>query len=207
MACNQEKAKLLHNYFDDHLTLLEKKEFENHLLQCDKCEAHLNDLWKTIAIVQSASHIEAPTNFTENVMKQLPKQKNTKRWKTWMRQHPFLLTAAVFTFVFILSLSSIWTEGKNGIVVSGDGHFIVDEERGVVIIPEGEKIKGDLLIRNGNIEIAGEVEGNITVINGEQLLASAGQVTGDIQEINQVFTWIWYQIKTSISDVSRFIKN
>lgn len=207
MACNNEKAKLLHNYLDESLTLLERKELESHLLHCDKCETHLNELRKTVAIIQSASHIKAPAGFTENVMKQLPKQKRTIKWKNWMRRHPFLLTAAVFTLVFILSLSSIWSEGNKELVVKGDGHFIVDEERGVVVIPEGEKVSGDLIVRNGDIEIAGEVEGNVTVINGEKYLASAGQVTGEIQEINQFFSWLWYHVKSFFADVNAFINN
>lgn len=206
MACNKQKAELLHNYLDESLTLLEKKELENHLFHCDTCEKHLNELRKTVALIQSASHIKAPANFTENVMKQLPKQRKTIKWKTWLRKHPFLLTAAVFTFVFILSLSSIWSEGKRDIVVKGDGHFIVDEERGLVVIPEGKKVSGDLIVRNGNIEVAGEVEGNIIVINGEQYLASAGQVTGEIQEINEFFSWLWYQVKSFFSDVNSFLK-
>ena len=106
-----------------------------------------------------------------------------------------------------MSLSSIWSEGNKELVVKGDGHFIVDEERGVVVIPEGEKVSGDLIVRNGDIEIAGEVEGNVTVINGEKYLASAGQVTGEIQEINQFFSWLWYHVKSFFADVNAFINN
>ena len=51
------------------------------------------------------------------------------------------------------------------------------------------------MVRNGKLKIEGEVDGNVTVINGEQYMASAGKVTGDIEEINEVFEWIWYHIK------------
>ncbi|MBU9710729.1 zf-HC2 domain-containing protein [Evansella tamaricis] len=215
MACKNEYSILIHKYLDEEMTLLEKKKLENHIIKCKDCEGHMRELRKTVAIVQSASHIEAPINFTESVMNKLPKETNTNRWKTRLRKHPILLTAAVFFLVFVMSISSIWNDSTKEIVVKGDGHFIVDEERRVVIIPEGETISGDIIVRNGNIEIEGEVLGDITIINGEIIksdisngenyLASAGHVAGEIHEINQVFDWLWYRVKAFFSDVINFI--
>jgi anti-sigma factor RsiW len=51
------------------------------------------------------------------------------------------------------------------------------------------------------LEIEGEIQGDVTVINGEQYLASAGHVTGQIEEVNEVFDWIWYHIKKTTQDV------
>ncbi|MDG5788069.1 zf-HC2 domain-containing protein [Evansella sp. AB-P1] len=207
MACSEKNAEVMHKYLDEEITLLEKKKFESHLVECEACEQHLRELRKTVAIIQSASHIEAPKDFTANVMGNLPKQSNNQKWKTWIRKHPYIITAAVFFLVFIISLNSIWTDGGKEIVVKGDGHFIVDEERRVVVIPEGHTISGDLIVRNGNIEVEGEVLGNITVINGEQYLASAGQVTGEIKEINMIFEWLWYHTKSFFSDVINLFGN
>ena len=64
-----------------------------------------------------------------------------------------------------------------------------------LLVPEGEVVKGDVTVRNGKLIIEGEVDGNVTVINGERYMASAGKVTGEIEEINEVFEWIWYHIK------------
>ncbi|MFA9556530.1 anti-sigma factor [Evansella sp. AB-rgal1] len=205
MACNKEFAEKVHKYLDEDVTLLEKKQLESHIIKCEKCEKQLRDLKKTIAIIQSASHMEAPNNFTANVMSQLPKQSYKNKWKTWMRRHPFVLTAAVFFLMFVISVHSVWTEGNKEIIVKGDGHFIVDEQRRVVVIPEGQTISGDLVVKNGNVEVNGEVLGNITVIKGEQYLASAGHVAGEIQEINQVLEWLWFQTKSFFSDVISFI--
>jgi anti-sigma factor RsiW len=206
MACSKENKVLIHQYLDEDMTLLEKKQFEQHIMTCEACEQDLKELRKTIALVQGASHFEAPANFTENVMKQLPKQSKSHKWKQWMRKHPFILTAATFFLLFVISLSATFSDGSKDIVVQGDGGFIVDRERGVVIIPEGENIEGDLIIRNGDIEIEGEVTGNITIINGEHLLASADQVTGEIKEINQVMEWLWYQTKSFFSEVVSFVE-
>ncbi|MCE7793918.1 anti-sigma factor [Salipaludibacillus sp. CUR1] len=204
MACSQENQKLIHKYLDEEMTLLEKKQFEAHIMTCDECHAQLRELRKTVAIIQSASHFEAPKGFTENVMKQLPKQSKSQTWKNFMRKHPFILAAATFFLIFAVSLSAAFSDDDKEIVVKGDGQFIVDEARGVVIIPEGESISGDLIVRNGDIEIAGEVTGNITVINGEYLLASAEQVSGEIEEINQFMDWLWFQTKSFFSEVVNF---
>ena len=62
-------------------------------------------------------------------------------------------------------------------------------------------VKGDVIVRNGKLEIEGEVQGDVTVINGEKYLASAGHVTGQIEEVNEVFDWIWYHMKKTAKDV------
>ncbi|WP_096438260.1 anti-sigma factor family protein [Alteribacter populi] len=200
MGCENIKKAQLHQYLDEEMTLLEKKQFEQHIMTCRECENHLRELRKTIAIVQSASHIEAPSNFTANVMNKLPQEKKAQKWKTWMRKHPFMLAAAVFMLLFVTSVSSIWSGGSH-ITVQGQGNFKIDEERNVVIIPQGETIEGDLLIKNGDIEVEGEVLGNITVINGENYLASAGHVAGEINEINQMMGWLWYETKSFLNEV------
>ncbi len=69
-----------------------------------------------------------------------------------------------------------------------------------VIVPEGEVVKGDVVVKNGDLEIKGEVEGNVTVINGQQYMASAGKVTGEIEEVDAIFEWLWYHIKTAAKD-------
>ena len=207
MACNKENSQLIHQYLDEDISLLEKKQFENHLIKCEECEGHLREMRKTVAIVQSASHIKAPDNFTSQMMSQLPKNKKRNKWKTWLRRHPFILTAAVFFLLFVMSVSSIWNEGEKEIIVKGDGQFIVDEQRGVVVIPAGEKITGDLIVRNGSVEVEGEVLGSITIINGEQYLASAGYVSGEIEEINRMMDWLWYQTKGFFADVSSFMNS
>jgi hypothetical protein len=56
------------------------------------------------------------------------------------------------------------------------------------------------VVRNGEIKVEGKVNGNVTVINGNQYLASAGQVTGEIQELDQLFEWVWYTIKSNVTN-------
>ncbi|WP_026688565.1 anti-sigma factor family protein [Alteribacter aurantiacus] len=201
MACEKTKMEDLHKYLDEEMTLLEKKQFEQHLVTCGECEKHLRELRKTIALVQSTSHVEAPADFTANVMGKLPAQKKSKKYKTWMRKHPFILAAAVFMLLFVTSVSSLWSGGGSHISVQGQGNFHIDETRNVVVVPAGETIEGDLIIRNGDVEIEGEVLGNVTVINGEPYLASAGYIAGETNEINQILSWIWYETKSFFGEV------
>jgi cytoskeletal protein CcmA (bactofilin family) len=78
-------------------------------------------------------------------------------------------------------------------------------ENNTVTVPEGETVEGDVTVKGGTINIEGKVEGNVTVINGEYM-ASAGQVTGEVEEINEAFEWIWYQMKSLSKEVVAIFK-
>ena len=207
MACSNERIQDLHKYMDEEMDLLEQKHFEDHVLSCDKCAEHMKEMRKTVAIVQSASHFQAPEHLTEKVMNELPKQPAVTKGRVWMQQHPFMITAATFFLVFIISLSSGFSQDNDQIAVQGEGQFFVDESRGVVIVPEGEEISGDIEVRNGDLEIEGEVHGDVTLINGEHVMASADQVTGEIEEVNQAFERMWHHTKIFIKDVFSFSRN
>jgi anti-sigma factor RsiW len=96
------------------------------------------------------------------------------------------------------SLLSTWNLDQE-FSVSKQKNLIVNNN--TVIVPKGETVKGDVVVRNGKLKIEGEIQGNVTVINGEKYMASAGHVTGQIEEVNQAFDWIWYQIKKTAYEV------
>lgn len=205
MTCNKEIVSLIHRYLDEEITGIERKQLKEHLDECDKCRTHLNELKKSIAFVQSTSHIDAPINFTEVVMKQLPKQKRSVNSKRWMKNHPLLVAASIFMVMMATSMFSVWVDGSNELFVSGQANLIFDKERNVVVVPEGEVVEGDLLIRNGSLRVDGQVNGNVTVINGQSYMASAGKVVGNIEEIDKGLESIWYSIKTFFSEVVNVI--
>ncbi|WP_147803830.1 zf-HC2 domain-containing protein [Alkalicoccus halolimnae] len=203
MACSRDHKRLIEQYLDEEITLAEARQLEDHVKVCPDCRQHLNELKKTVAIVQSASHFEAPEDMTEKVMNRLPKQTKSKKWNNWLRRNPFLITAATFFLVFAISLSTAFG-GEEEIVVKGEGHFIIDDAQKLVIIPEGSTVSGDLLIRNGNVEINGEVAGDVTVINGEHLQASTASIGGEIEEVNETMEFIWYETKSFFKEVVPF---
>ncbi|MBM7634307.1 anti-sigma factor family protein [Geomicrobium sediminis] len=204
MSCLKHSDSI-HRYFDGEMTQIEREQLYRHLEGCSECQEHYDEVKKSIALVQSASHIQAPKNFTENVMSALPqkKKKRTIAWKKWSKNHPVLVAAAVF-LLFMSSMTWLnWTGMSGGeMAISGVGNFEVDQENNTVIIPEGEVIEGDLTVRNGDVDVQGEVHGDLTVINGEQYMASAGQVAGNIEEVNQVLSWLWYETKELFSNLS-----
>lgn len=182
----------MHEYLDEEISAEHEKELRKHLASCPECKIHFHQLKKTIALVQSTSHIKAPNNFTENIMAKLPKEQKKVSVKRWLMHHPLLTAAALFLILMTGSLSASWNEDQQ-FSVSKQPNLIVQND--TVIVPEGEVVKGDVTVRNGKLKIEGTVEGNVTLINGERYMASAGKVTGDIEEINEVFEWIWYHIK------------
>lgn len=207
MKCEHYYEELIQNVLDGEATEEEKKIFDHHIRECASCKQHLHELKKVIAFVQSSSHIEAPLGFTETVMAKLPERKQMSKWKQWTRKHPLLVSAAVFFLLMIASISSLWNSGEEQVVVSGSGHVKIDQESGRIIVPEGEVIVGDLVVRNGHLQVDGEIQGNLLLVNSEAYYASVGQVSGEINEVNQALEWFWYHLKNFIKELISITEN
>lgn len=203
MKCQADVVEKIHLYMDGELNEEEEKEVKEHLHECSECMKHYQELEKAVALVKSTSHIQAPDKFTEMVMNSLPREKRTVSINRWFKNHPLLVAASLFVLLMTGSLFSSYQEDNKFSVTK---HENVIVENHTVIVPEGETVKGDIVVRNGDIKIEGKVEGDVTVINGNQYLASAGQVTGNIEEINQVFEWLWYEIKSITNEVVNVFK-
>ena len=192
MNCPTEIVILMHKYLDEDIKSAEEIILRAHLEECEECNQHFHELKKSIALVQSTSHVVAPNDFTMKVMQSLPKEKKTVSFNRWVRVHPFITAASLFCILMIGSIFSLWNENQE-FSVSKHSELII--ENNTVIVPEDKVIDGDIVIRNGTIVIEGKVQGNVTIINGEKYRASAGQVTGDIKEVNELFEWLWFNIK------------
>lgn len=197
MKCPAEMVVYMHEYLDEEISAEHEKELRAHLQNCVECQTHFHELKKTIALVQSTSHIQAPENFTANVMAKLPKEKRKVGVQRWFRHHPLLTAASLFLVLMMGSIASSWDQDQQ-LSVSKQPNLVVQNDK--VIIPEGEVVKGDVVVKNGDLEIKGEIDGNATVINGQQYMASAGNVTGEIEEVDAIFEWLWYHIKTATKD-------
>ena len=188
-TCPQYIVDYMHEYLDGDISREHEQLLKKHLQQCSNCQQHMHELSDTIAFVKSATHITAPANFEGNVMKRLPKGKHRVGIQRWLRRHPIMVACAVF-FLF-MSATLLSSYPNDEFAVTKQPNLIVDGQ--TVIVPKGEVVKGDLVVKNGDLVIEGEVDGNVTVING-QYMASTSVVTGQIEEINQVFEWLWYEI-------------
>lgn len=198
MKCNDEIVNLMHEYLDDEIDPQNEMILREHLKDCKDCETLFNEYKKTIAVVKGTSRMHAPSDFTAKVMASLPKEKKKVGMQRWLRNHPLIAAASLFLVLMMGSVFSTWNQERE-FSVSKQENLVVQND--TVIVPEGEVVKGDVIVRNGTLKIEGEVQGDVTVINGEKYLASAGNVTGQIEEVNQIFDWIWYHMKKTGHDV------
>ncbi|GIN87079.1 anti-sigma-W factor RsiW [Heyndrickxia sporothermodurans] len=197
-TCSEEMILFMHEYLDGDISPEHEATLKNHLQTCQDCVKHFQELKKTSAFIKSTAHITAPTDFTSIVMGRLPKEKRKVGMKRWFTNHPFFAAASLFIILMGGSLLSMWNDNQEFSFTKKPNLKVEDH---TVIVPEGETIKGDLLVKNGDLRVEGKVEGNVTVINGDQYMASAGNVTGDIKEINEMFDWLWFQIKNGGKEV------
>ncbi|MCM3734110.1 zf-HC2 domain-containing protein [Fictibacillus nanhaiensis] len=190
--------ELMNKVLDGDATKEEKRAFHAHLEECETCKEEYELLTHTLKELQLQTHIKAPEGFTQAIMAQLPKEKQQIKWKRWMQRHPALTAAAIFMFFMAASVFTSYNQ-QDLAVVKGEGNLQIKKAERVVVVPEGETIKGDLVVENADVRIEGRVEGDVTVIKGNQYLASAGEVTGHSQEIGQVVEWVWYKLKSLFS--------
>ncbi|MCA0989533.1 anti-sigma factor family protein [Guptibacillus algicola] len=199
MKCPKEIVRMMHNVLDEEATREEQLTVQNHLKTCSDCKEHYEELKRTESFLLSSPSLKAPDGFTSKVMQQLPQEKKTVWIKRWMKSHPLMTAAVLFLVLMAGSVYSSWTSEDQMTALSGNLTF--DQETNTVIVPEGEVIKGDLTVKNRNLEIEGKVEGDVLVINGEQYMASAGQVTGDIEEVDHILDWTWYHLRNVFIDI------
>lgn len=192
MKCDEEIVELMHEYLDDEIEPQNEMILRDHLKSCKECETLFNEFKKTIAVVKGTSRMQAPPNFTAKVMASLPKERKKVGMQRWLRNHPLIAAASLFLVLMTGSVFSTWNQERE-FSVSKHENLVIQND--TVIVPEGEVVKGDVVVRNGVLKIEGEVQGDVTIINGEKYLASAGHVTGQIEEVNEVFDWIWYHMK------------
>lgn len=202
-TCPDYIVQYMNDYLDGDLEPSKERVLKENLATCEDCRKTYHELTKTIAFVQSASHIEAPEGFVEATMKKLPKQTQRTGAKRWFRQHPLLSAAAIFVVMMSAVLFSDFNNDQQ-FSFTKQPNMVV--EGNTVIVPEGEVVTGDIKVRNGDLRVDGEIHGDVTVVNG-QYMASSGVITGEVEEIDQVFDWLWYSIKGVFKDAASIFNN
>lgn len=210
MDCKTEAIKLMHDFLDEDITPDQEVQLRKHLEACKGCQNHFRELNRTVSLIKSVEQTSAPSDFTQKVMQKLPSEKRHVKYIRWFKMHPVLTAAALF-FIFMLGgIFSVWNQdGK--LTVSKQEDLIIEGD--TVIVPEGITVDGDLVVKNGNLKIEGTVDGNVTLINGklvddemdrEELMASVGEVNGEFKVVDQVFEWIWFNIKHVFKSIFSF---
>lgn len=203
-TCPKQIVHYMHEFLDGAINQEDEQLLNDHLNTCVACRNLMDELEAAVQFIQEAEPIRAPEGFVNNVMGQLPKQKSQANVQKWLRRHPLLSAAALF---FMLMSATFFSSYGNDQQFSftNQPNLIVEGE--TVIVPEGEVIQGDLLVKNGELRIEGEVDGNVTVVKGSKYMASTAVVTGTSEEINEAFDWLWYKIKEITSDVFSVFKS
>ena len=197
-ACPENVLHLMDDYLDGDISQNDERQLREHLESCSDCRKLYQELSKTIAFVQSASHIKAPADFVQKTMERLPKEKQRAGVQRWFRRHPMLAAAALFCVLMSAALFTNFNDDQQ-FAFTKQPNLVVEGQ--TVVVPEGEKVVGDLTVRNGDLRVEGELEGNVTIVNG-QYMASSGVITGEIEEIDQAFEWLWYTIKNGFKDAA-----
>ena len=198
MKCNPEIINLMHQFLDGDINQQQEQQLRAHLQSCETCQQHFQELKRTVTLVTAPVELKPSNNFTSNVMAALPKVKKRTTVKRWIKLHPMLTAAAIFFIFMVTGIFSAWNQDDQLSYSKAEGLIV---ENGTVIVPKDVVLDDDLVVHNGNVQIDGQVNGNVVVMNGENLSASAGKVTGEIKEIDRLFERLWYKIKSTTRSV------
>lgn len=194
MECKVAVA-YMHDYLDGDLSADRKKQLHIHLGACPACVERMRQLETTEALVRASATEAAPDDLTERIMGALPKAKRPAAWTNWVKRHPAATAAAMFVVVMLSSFVAMWNQDQQ-LSVSGTDleHVVIDGNK--VVVPPGQKYTGDLTVAHGTAEVHGEFEGNLTVIDGNVLMASTAHIAGEVREIDRAVDWVWYKVSS-----------
>jgi hypothetical protein len=144
---------------------------------------------------------DASKELVERILSTLPKHKEPQIWVKWMKRHPALTAAAIFLVIMLFSVINVFNQDSQ-LVVKGNNLEQIVIDGNTVIVPEGSIISGDLTIENGKAEVFGDVEGDLTVIDGSLYRASTAQISGQVKSVDKALDWIWYKISNIFSEVA-----
>jgi anti-sigma factor RsiW len=191
MSCHEPMDQRMHDYLDEELTTAQRTEFEAHLAACPECMAHLTEIGSAIQTVTRLEWVKAPGDFTESLLHKIghdfPKRRN---WRRKVMQYSGIAAAVVLVFGLGVSMA---TPDKFALQADNTQGIIVED--GKVIVPEGTAYNGDLVIQNGDIEVRGKVNGNVTALNGKIYRAAGADISGETVVVDQAMEKIAYYAK------------
>ncbi|MDQ0092086.1 anti-sigma factor RsiW [Paenibacillus anaericanus] len=203
MDCKQASS-LMHDYLDDDSSTAQNIELKNHLQGCPSCHMQFKELEQTEMMLFATikhSTFSASDDLVDRILGKIPSQRKQQDWAKWIKRHPAITAAAVFLFVMLISMVSFWDSDEQ-LVVKGVDLDQVIINGNTVTVPSGTTIAGNLTVENGKAEIYGEVQGNLTVIDGSYFQASTAKISGHVKSIDQALDWIWYRITNTFTEVA-----
>lgn len=187
MSC-QPMNEQMHRYLDDELDATERADFEAHIAACPDCRTHLSELGYVIQKLSLAEWMKAPSGFTEQLLDRLEQVAPPKRdWRAPVMKWSGIAAAVVLVFGMGLFAASpdefaLQAQHTEGLVVAD----------GKVIVPEGSVYNGDLVIQNGDVEVRGKVNGNVTALNGQVVRMAGADISGETAEVDEALEKLVY---------------
>lgn len=207
MNCNVALV-WIHDYMDGELPREDILTLKSHLQSCPACRSRFEQLERTEALLFTAMKEEpgaadqaASETLNRRILDSLPKRKKQRTWTRWVRQHPAAAAAAVFVLVMLASFTTSWNNSSELSVRGSDlQHVVINGD--TVTVPEGASVNGDLTIENGTADVRGDVNGNVTVIDGSLYTASTAHIAGQTKQIDRALDWFWYKVTETFSGLT-----
>lgn len=178
MNC-QDARRMLHQALDDDLSLPASRQLERHLQACSPCQRAESSLEQVVSLLDQLADVPAPSNFTADLMQQLPAAKPQLRISSRMRA----VCAAAIMFFLIASPIFVWSTLSKPQLVADEWQVIL-QEGNRFIVPAGEVVKGDVVIYKGVLVIQGEVQGTIKTVDASIELGPNGKHLGMTRTID-----------------------
>ena len=188
----------MHRYLDEEMTVEERQEFEAHVAACSACRDQLQMLGAGVNLLINAEWVKAPPGFTESLMAQLKQVDPPRRnWRVPVMKYTGIAAALLLVLGTGMMMATpdqfaLQATDRSGLIV----------QNGKVIVPEGTQYDGDLLIQNGDVEVRGKVNGNVTAYNGKVLRMAGADISGETEEVDEVMEKLVYYGKRLWNDVT-----
>jgi anti-sigma factor RsiW len=194
----EEMNERIHRYLDEELTGNERIEFEAHINECSRCLLQMQGLGFAVQKLTQTEWHKAPIHFTESLLARLDEQFPPKRnWRVSVMKWSGIAASVLLVF----GLGAMWaTPDHFALQAENNAGLVVTD--GKVIVPEGQEYNGDLVIQNGDVEVRGKVNGNVTALNGKVYRAAGADISGEIAEVDEVMEKVFYYGKRLINEAA-----
>nr|WP_236587713.1 zf-HC2 domain-containing protein [Tumebacillus amylolyticus] len=181
----------IHQYLDEELSGPQREEFEAHIATCAECQGELKAMGGAIQLLTKAEWVKAPAGFTENLMAQLNTMHPPKRnWRVPIMKYTGVAAAVLLVFGLGVSLTA---PSKFALQADNTQGLVVADNK--VIVPAGTEYNGDITIENGDVEVRGKVNGNVTALNGKVYRTAGADISGETEEVDQAMEKIVFYAK------------
>lgn len=194
---NEHMKERLHQYLDEEMNDPELEEFEAHVASCFDCQADLKEMGGAIQLLTQVEWVKAPSGFTENLMIQINAMHRPKRnWRVPIMKYTGIAAGVLLIFGLGISMATpekfaLQADNAQGLIVSNNK----------VIVPAGTEYNGDLVIQNGDVEVRGKVNGNVTALNGRVYRMAGADISGETEEVDQAMEKVAYYAKRIFHDL------